>query len=84
MQIEISYRRSMSPTSNPCAAVASYQGEPYTGIGATWEEAKENLIKQLNVVVNTHPPEREMVNIPDKMDNPPPDGQDYRDQEVHT
>lgn len=46
-----------------CGAGTEYQGNPISGCGRTWDEAKKNLTENLERLVNTTPPPPDMVEI---------------------
>jgi hypothetical protein len=64
MQIEIRYRAGEGENW-PCVAWTEIRGQPYTAIGKTWEEARDNLLETVKKFLTTEIPASETVHLGD-------------------
>jgi hypothetical protein len=62
MRVDIVYNNN-SDAEFLCCAETEIRGVKYFGIGKTWEQSKENLLKKVNALMGQTPPAPETVEI---------------------
>jgi hypothetical protein len=64
MKIEIDYyRNKVGGEEIPCGAKAEYEGQSFYSTGKTWQEAMQNVVRQIETYRNIKVPPREIVDL---------------------